>query len=80
MPYYLRFFWTEENELHVAAHGVTMEEFEFVVLNARRADVMRSRTSDRFVVIGDTPAGRRIVCVYEEFDESCCYPVTAYDL
>jgi hypothetical protein len=53
---------------------VTVEEFEFVVLNAKRAGV--SRSSGRPSVIGRTEADRLTCSVYEVID---CYPVTAYE-
>lgn len=80
VPYFFRFLWTIENERHIAKHGITPGEFEEVVLNAQRNAVEKSRTSDRLTVAGYTSAGRLIECVYEEIDESCCYPVTAYDM
>jgi hypothetical protein len=56
MPSFELFIWDEINEGHIAEHGVTMEEFEYVVLNAKRAAV--SRSSGRPTVIGRTEADR----------------------
>ena len=42
MPYFDLFLWDENNEDHVAHHGVTKEEFECVVLNAKQAQFSRS--------------------------------------
>ena len=42
MPYFDLFLWDEQNEDHLAQHGVTREEFEFVVLNAKKAQTSRS--------------------------------------
>jgi uncharacterized DUF497 family protein len=80
VPYYFRFFWDGANDEHLAEHGVTPEEFEYVVLATRNADVLQSRTTGRLVAIGETAAGRQIACVYEEIDESSCYPVTAFEV
>lgn len=80
MPFFLIFLWDGENEDHLAEHGITTGEFEFVVLTARQADVQQSRSSSRQVAIGETPDGRRIACVYEEIDDVTCYPITAYEV
>lgn len=79
MPYYFRFLWNAQNIRHVAEHGISTEDFEYVVSNAKNSDVVKSHTSDRLTVIGKTAAGRLIKCVYEELDESLCFPVTAFD-
>lgn len=78
MPYFHLFLWDEENDAHIAAHGVTIEEFEHVVLNASAVDI--SHSSGRPIAFGLTASGRRLACVYEEIDEIMCYPVTAYDI
>jgi hypothetical protein len=78
MPYFHIFLWDGENDDHVNAHGISAEEFEYVVLNTRKSDL--SRSSGRPIVIGETASGRRICCVYEIFDEIYCYPITAFDV
>ena len=78
MPYY-RYFWIDENENHVADHGISREEFEEVVGDPE--SVEDSRSSDRFVARGMTSTGRYLCCVYELFDDGMTvYPVTAYDI
>jgi len=54
MPYFHVFLWDELNDEHIAEHGITKEEFEFVVLDARQAEVQISRSSGRPMVIGET--------------------------
>jgi uncharacterized DUF497 family protein len=78
MPYFFLFLWDEVNEQHIAEHGLTPEEFEYVVLDVREADL--SRSSGRPMVIGYTEAGRKICCVYDVEEEVYCYPITAYDV
>lgn len=75
MPTYL-FFWTDENEEHVAEHGVTREEFEWVVQRAKRRGV--SKTSGRPTAQGLTRDGRLLYCVYEMLDVATVLPVTAF--
>ena len=77
MPYFDLFLWDEQNEDHLAQHGVTREEFEFVVLNAKKAQT--SRSTGRPTVIGITESGRTLCCLYE-VEEGFCFPVTAYDV
>jgi hypothetical protein len=79
MPYFLRFLWTDENEEHVAAHGVSKGEFEEVILKAPKSAVWRNAKTGNLNVIGTTSAGRTILCAYDDIDEVTCYPVTAYD-
>lgn len=78
MPYFHVFLWDGENDEHVAQHGVTTEEFEFVVLNADDVDL--SHSSGRPIAFGSTQAGRYLACVYEIIDEIYCYPITAYEV
>ena len=77
MPYFHVFLWDGENELHVAEHGVTTDEFEFVVLNADHVGL--SRSSGRPIAFGSVN-GRSLVCVYEIIDDIYCYPITAYEV
>jgi len=77
MPYYF-FIWTDENIRHLAEHGVTQEEFEAVVCSPESTDV--SRSSGLPVAFGYTDEGRELACVYEVFDESEVFPITAYEV
>lgn len=61
MPWF-DFFWTVEIVEHLGLHGVSPAEFEDIVEHARSVSV--SRTSERYVVLGTTSAGRWLVCVF----------------
>lgn len=76
MPFFL-FQWTKDNELHLAEHGVTPEEFEEVV--GRPDWVHLSRTTGRPIAFGETSSGKYLACVYEMLDESTVLPITAYE-
>jgi uncharacterized DUF497 family protein len=76
MPDFELFLWDEENEEHLAQHGVTREEFEFVVLNTDR--IVISRRSGRPMVFGLTEAGRSLCCIFD-VEGDFCIPVTAYE-
>ncbi len=76
MPYF-EFFWTAENIDHLAQHGVTPEEFEYVVMHPLRRDV--SRSSGLPCCWGTTLGGRFLFCVYEKLDELNLLPVTAFE-
>jgi uncharacterized DUF497 family protein len=78
MPYFHVFLWDDENEQHIAAHGVTKEEFEEVVLNS--TSVVASASTGRPLAFGHTRNGRKLVCVYEAIDDIYCYPITAFDV
>jgi uncharacterized DUF497 family protein len=76
MPFYL-FVWDGENEEHLAEHGVTPEEFAEVVCNPDRVET--SESSGRPIAFGPTSTGKYLACVYEQFDETTVYPITAYE-
>lgn len=71
------FLWYDENEEHVAEHGVTKEEFEEVAQWGQRREV--SRQSGHPIVFGRS-TGKYIACVVEELDELLILPVTAYEV
>ena len=70
--------WTEENTDHLAQHGVTPEDFEFVLANPEEETI--SGSSGRPAAIGSAPDGRRLICVYNELDDLYVEPVTAYEI
>jgi uncharacterized DUF497 family protein len=76
MPFYF-FIWDEENERHLAEHGVSRAEFEEIVGDPDFVDV--SRTTGRPIAFGMTSTGRYLACVYEFLDEQTIYAITAYD-
>ena len=76
MPYF-EFLWADENVDYIAQHGVTPEEFEYIVMHPERRDV--SRSSGWPCCWGRTPGGRFLFCVYEKIDELTLLPVTAYE-
>lgn len=77
MPRYF-YQWTPVNICHLAEHGVTPEEFEEVVENARRN--IKSDSSGRPACIGITDAGRKLFCVFEFIDPIEVEPFTAYEV
>lgn len=79
MPWY-DFIWDDGpggNVEHIAEHGLTPEEVEFVIEHPDWVE--RSRSSDRTVAHGQTRDGRYIVAVYDLVDDITIYPVTAYE-
>jgi uncharacterized DUF497 family protein len=76
MPWYV-FVWDGENEEHLAEHGVTPEEFAEVVCNPDHVET--SQSSGRPIAFGPTSTGKYLACVYEQFDETTVYPITAYE-
>jgi hypothetical protein len=76
MPYYF-FAWDDEAERHLAANGVTPEEFQSVLENPHREAV--SRSSGQPIAFGWTTDGRYLACVYDLVDE-VIRPVTAYEI
>ncbi len=76
MPWY-EFVWDDENEEHLAQHGITLEEFVEVV--CKPDHVEQSRSSGRPIAFGPTSTGKYLACVYEQFDEFTVYAITAYE-
>jgi len=76
MPFFL-FVWDGENEGHLAEHGVTVEEFVEVVCDPQRVEP--SRSSGRFIAFGYASSGKYLACVYEMFDETTVYALTAFE-
>jgi uncharacterized DUF497 family protein len=75
--------WTEDNVEHIAAHGVTLEEFEEVVepkplWRRGRRHPETGRTS--LYALGQTEAGRYLFLVLSPRDNGRAYPVTAMDM
>lgn len=72
------YIWTDEIVEHVAEHGITPEDFEFVVNNPQY--VGASRSSGLPAVWGYTEDGRFIMAIYEQLDDITLIPVTAYEV
>jgi len=75
MPY-LDFIWTDEIIKHIAEHGISQNDFEFVVCNPISRGI--SRSTGLPVVWGHTRDRRYIMAVYEQIDPLTVLPVTAY--
>jgi uncharacterized DUF497 family protein len=78
MPVYY-YLWTDENAEHISHHGVSEDDFEYVVDGARRSAEQVQRNG-RIRVEGRTRDGRLVRCVYERVDDLWVYPITAHDL
>ena len=77
MDFYV-FVWDDENEEHLAEHGVSPDEFEEVVCDPDGTG--QSRSTGRMIAFGYTSTGKYLACVYELVDESTVYPITAYEV
>jgi len=77
MPFFF-FIWNDEIEQHLAEHGVTPDEFEYVVCNPD--EVEESRTSGRPIAFGETASGKYLACIYELLDDATVLPDTAFEL
>ena len=77
MPFYF-FVWTPEVVAHLDEHGVSVDEFEEVVMHPDVEDI--SRSTGNPIAIGSTSAGRQLCCIFKRLDEDLIEPVTAYDV
>ena len=70
------------NTRHIAANGVSQDEFEEALDSVQKNDVVSSHTSGRPTVVGETRDGRRLRIVFEIEvldDFTVIRPITAYD-
>jgi uncharacterized DUF497 family protein len=79
--WHVRVIWDEDSNpdgivQHIAEHGLTVEDVEFVIQNP--ADEGRSRSTDRACCFGYSPSGDYIIVAYDQMDGDTIYPVTAY--
>jgi hypothetical protein len=77
MPYFV-FYWDGEIVEHLAANGISPEEFEAVVSQPERRHY--SRSTGRPCCWGECQDGRYVLCVYEYIDELTILPVTAFEV
>jgi hypothetical protein len=78
MPEVRDLIWDDANEAHIAAHGVTTDEVEEVCFG--RYWMLRSGSSGRYRVLGQTHAGRYLLVVFDEEAAGRFYPVTARNM
>ena len=81
MAYY-EYLWSDENGgnvEHIAEHGLTPDDWEFVFENFEDEGI--SKTTCRPIRFGYTPDDRHIVVVFEWLDDEqiLVLPMTAYD-
>jgi uncharacterized protein len=72
------FVWPEDRVEHIGEHGVAPEEVEEVCFG--RPLVLRARARGKspvYQVLGQTGAGRYLLCVVIGFPDGRGYPVTA---
>jgi uncharacterized DUF497 family protein len=73
--------WPEDRIEHIARHGVTPEEVEYVCFG--KSLVRRAKSEGEnpvYYVQGQTEAGRYLVCVIIGFPDGNGYPVTAREM
>jgi uncharacterized DUF497 family protein len=71
----------EGNVVHIARHGVTTQEAEYVVLGNQNR-VERSRSSSHWMTFGSTRTGKYLLVVWYAIGENpeVIRVVTAYDV
>lgn len=77
MPFYF-FQWDDDLIDYLAQHGVSVEDFQYVVSNSWHS--IRSKSSQRHIRFGFTTDGRYLACVFEWIDEDTILPITAYEV
>ncbi len=80
MPWF-DIFWTPDAEAHLAAHAVSLQEFQEVLFAAQTAMIESSHTNEQYQTVeGVTSAGRRLRIVSDLLDAVTVFPVTAYEV
>lgn len=74
MPWF-HIIWDDENEAHIAEHGISVEDVENTLADPIAEHI--SRTSGRLMFEGEAVDGRIIMVVYEDIDGVTIYPITA---
>lgn len=77
MPHF-EFIWDGENDAHIAEHGVTIDEAEYVVKNPVELEI-RKRYG-RTYAYGFSQTRKFLKVVYEVVDDLTLYVVTAYEV
>ena len=75
------FVWSEDRIVHIGRHNVLPEEFEEVCFGD--ALVLGAKSAGKnpvYYVLGQTAAGRHLLCVVISFPDGKGYPVTARDM
>ena len=78
-----RILWDDDdqsdgNVMHIAEHGLTIEDVEHVLENPTRETVSRSTGCP--CCFGYTQNGEFIIVVYDHVDDETVYPITAYEI
>jgi uncharacterized DUF497 family protein len=72
------FVWPLEQIDHVAEHGVTPEEFEEACFGKTMVRRIESEGENPvYCILGQTEAGRYLVCIVIRFPDGNAYPVSA---
>ena len=68
------------NIQHLVEHGISIDEFEEVVLNPKNP-VTGSRSSDNFITFGHTSTGKHIAAIWEIVTDEprSIRPITAFE-
>lgn len=75
------FVWPEDRIEHIARHGVEPGEVEQVCFGQSLVRRARSEGDNPvYYVLGQTEAGRYLLCVVIRFPEGMGYPVTAREM
>jgi uncharacterized DUF497 family protein len=70
-----RLNWDKRNIFHIACHGITVKDVEDVCADRHIA----RKVKDRYIIYGDTEAGRHIFIVLEKRGDNF-RPITARDM
>lgn len=78
-----RILWDDENDPdsnveHIAQHDLTIEDVEYVLLNATDEGI--SRSTGLPVVWGYTQDGRYTIVVFQKLEEDLIRVITAYEV
>lgn len=80
---FIQVIWDDDDNAdgnvgHIAEHGLTMEEVEWVLEHPTKE--AHSSSTGRPCCFGYTPGDDFIIVIYEPVGKEAVYPVTAYEV
>jgi uncharacterized DUF497 family protein len=83
MMRFVQVIWDDDdlpqgNVQHIAEHGLTMEDVEYVLENRTKEGT--SSSTGQPCCFGYTSGGDFIIVVYEQVEADTIYPITAYEV
>ena len=77
MPFFF-FIWTDRAVQKIGDRDISIDDVEEIISQPDSREI--SRSTGHPVAIGQTAAGRTLVCVYQHIDGDTVQPITAFEI